>query len=116
MNQIEASYQKSRLRVPSPRYDFKAPRMSSKNHRFTLGIEEEFPSPKTSQKSSLLSQARSTTTASMPANAPTFGHPIISGIGGTGFEQSIRLDPTNPDRVYTSAPGSASADTSWLAF
>src|ERR1700704_1074972 len=26
---------------------------------------------------------------------PTFGHPIISGIGGTGFEQSIRIDPTN---------------------
>jgi hypothetical protein len=73
-----------------------------------------FPSPKTSQKSSWLSQARSTTTGSLRADAPTFGHPIISGIGGTGFEQSIRLDPTEPDRIYTSAPGSASADTSWV--
>src|SRR2546423_6864396 len=48
------------------------------------------------------------------ANTPTFGHPIIAGIGGTGFEESIRIDPTNPDRIYTSAPGSLSADTSWV--
>ena len=47
-------------------------------------------------------------------NLPTFGHPIIAGIGGTGFEESIRIDPTNPNRIYTSAPGSASADTSWV--
>jgi hypothetical protein len=44
----------------------------------------------------------------------TFGHPIIAGIGGTGFEESIRIDPTNPNRIYTSAPGSLSADTSWV--
>jgi hypothetical protein len=50
----------------------------------------------------------------VPANWPTFGHPIIAGIGGTGFEESIRIDPTNPNRIYTSAPGSASADTSWI--
>src|SRR3984893_15590764 len=50
----------------------------------------------------------------LPAGAPTFGHPIIAGIGGTGFEESIRIDPTNPDRIYTSAPGSLSADTSWV--
>src|SRR5205085_7405556 len=47
-------------------------------------------------------------------NAPTFGHPIIAGIGGTGFEESIRIDPTNPNRIYTSAPGSLSSDTSWI--
>jgi uncharacterized repeat protein (TIGR01451 family) len=45
---------------------------------------------------------------------PTFGEPTISGIQGMGFEQNIRLDPTNPDRVYTSAPGSAGSDTSWI--
>ena len=50
----------------------------------------------------------------VPANAPTFGHPIIAGIGGTGFEESLRIDPTNPNRIYTSAPGSLSADTSWV--
>lgn len=44
----------------------------------------------------------------------TFGHPIISGIGGTGFEQDLRIDPSNPDRIYTSAPGSTGADTSWI--
>ena len=49
-----------------------------------------------------------------PAAVPTFGHPIISGIGGVGFEQSIRIDPTDPNRIYTSAPGTASADTSWI--
>src|SRR5438128_2547909 len=32
---------------------------------------------------------------SVPApNTPSFGHPIIAGIGGTGFEESIRVDPT----------------------
>src|SRR2546423_3710960 len=57
--------------------------------------------------------ANSNTNIPLPANAPTFGHPIIAGIGGTGFEESIRIDPTNPNRIYTSAPGTLSADTSW---
>jgi len=48
------------------------------------------------------------------ANTPTFGHPVISGIGGTGFEQDLRTDPTNPNRVYTSVPGTLGADTSWI--
>jgi hypothetical protein len=52
-----------------------------------------------------------TTTTSTP---PTFGHPIISGIGGVGFEQGLRVDPSNPNRLYTSAPGSLSSDTSWI--
>ena len=52
-------------------------------------------------------------------NSPTFGHPVISGIGGTGFEQDIRVDPTldpitNMNRIYTSVPGSSGADTSWI--
>jgi hypothetical protein len=45
---------------------------------------------------------------------PTFGHPIISGIGGVGFEQGLRVDPSNGNRLYTSAPGSLSSDTSWI--
>jgi len=45
---------------------------------------------------------------------PTFGHPVISGVGGYGFEEDIRLDPTDPNIVYTSAPDSASSDTSWI--
>jgi hypothetical protein len=52
--------------------------------------------------------------APLPPGTPTFGHPIISGIGGLGFEESVRIDPTNPNRIYTSAPGTASADTSWI--
>lgn len=48
------------------------------------------------------------------AQVPTFGQPTISGIQGVGFEQDIRLDPTNSNRVYTSVPGSLSSDTSWI--
>ncbi len=44
----------------------------------------------------------------------SFGHPVISGIQGVGFEQDLRLDPSNPSRLYTSAPGSAGANTSWI--
>ena len=52
---------------------------------------------------------------SKPKPAPiAFGHPIISGIGGVGFEQGLRVDPSNPNRLYTSAPGSESSDTSWI--
>ncbi|HST30058.1 MAG TPA: hypothetical protein VLK27_04395, partial [Chthoniobacterales bacterium] len=50
----------------------------------------------------------------LPANAPTFGHPVIAGIGGTGYEESLRIDPTNSNRIYTSVPASSSADTSWI--
>src|SRR5437773_6702812 len=35
-----------------------------------------------------------------PTAIPTFGHPIISGIGGTGFEQSVRTDPTEIGRAH----------------
>jgi hypothetical protein len=45
---------------------------------------------------------------------PTFGQPTISGIQGVGFEQDLRLDPTNAKRAYTSVPGSLSSDTSWI--
>src|SRR5438876_1262676 len=39
--------------------------------------------------------------APRPRPAPlTFGHPIISGIGGVGFEQGLRLDPTNGGSIY----------------
>src|SRR5438132_7898818 len=60
----------------------------------------------------------STSGASLAAptspSTPTFGHPVISGVGGYGFEEDIRLDPTDPNIVYTSAPDSASSDTSWI--
>ena len=50
-----------------------------------------------------------------PGPAPlTFGHPVITGIGGVGFEQGLRLDPSNPNLLYTSVPGSLSSDTSWV--
>jgi hypothetical protein len=48
------------------------------------------------------------------SSPPTFGQPTISGIQGVGFEQDIRLDPTNANRMYTSVPGALSSDTSWI--
>src|SRR3989454_10273496 len=48
------------------------------------------------------------------SSSPTFGQPTISGIQGVGFEQDLRLDPTNANRVYTSVPGALSSDTSWI--
>jgi hypothetical protein len=51
---------------------------------------------------------------SLLAQVPTFGQPTISGIQGVGFEQDLRLDPTNANRVYTSVPGSLSSNTSWI--
>ena len=53
-------------------------------------------------------------TALAAAAAPTFGHPVISGVGGEGFEQNLRVDPSNPNRLYTSVPGALSSDTSWI--
>src|ERR1700756_3198029 len=41
------------------------------------------------------------------ADAPTFGHPVVSGIGGFGFEENVRPDPIDPTHIYTSVPGSA---------
>src|SRR5438128_4894634 len=82
----------------------------------TLRLERlSFPSPGlASTQMSRSFDLNSTVTPSLPADAPTFGHPIIAGIGGTGFEESIRIDPTDPNRIYTSAPGTLSADTSWV--
>ncbi len=62
----------------------------------------------------LLAHGAVTGAEALTSSLPTFGQPTISGIQGMGFEQNIRLDPTNPSRVYTSAPGSASSDTSWI--
>ena len=66
------------------------------------------------QKRAARAQSVAMLGAAPPPNTPAFGHPIISGVGGLGFEQDIRLDPTNPNRIYTSVPGTLSADTSWI--
>jgi hypothetical protein len=78
-----------------------------------------FPRPPTAAYQSHSSQiTNSTNITALRPDAPTFGHPVISGIGGTGFEESIRIDPTlnanGEHTIYTSAPGTASADTSWI--
>src|SRR5438132_5147791 len=62
----------------------------------------------------LLARGAPAVRADSPPPAPIFGQPTISGIQGVGFEQDLRLDPTNPNRVYTSVPGALSSDTSWI--
>jgi hypothetical protein len=47
-------------------------------------------------------------------SGPQFGQPTIAGLGGVGFEPALRLDPSDPNRMYESAPGSLSSDTSWV--
>ena len=53
-------------------------------------------------------------TRSLSAGLPTFGQPTIAGIGGFGFEANLRLDPSDPSKVYESVPGTGGADTSWI--
>ena len=54
------------------------------------------------------------TAAAATAAPPTFGHPVMAGIAGRGFEPDLRVDPSNPNRIYMSAPGALSSDTSWI--
>ena len=55
-----------------------------------------------------------TAKVSAAAASSTFGQPTIAGIGGWGFEANLRLDPSNADRVYMSAPDSANSDSSFV--
>jgi hypothetical protein len=55
-----------------------------------------------------------TVTATNGGAALTFGQPTMVGINGVGFEASLSVDPSDPNRAYESVPGSLSSDTSWL--
>ena len=54
------------------------------------------------------------TTSRLAASTPSFGQPTIAGVQGVGFEEDLRLDPSNANRLYASVPGSLSSDTSWV--
>jgi hypothetical protein len=58
--------------------------------------------------------AGQTVKAGTGGSTPVFGDPTIAGVGGVGFEASLRLDPSDPNRMYESVPGSLSSDTSWV--
>ena len=90
--------------LPSPATPGSGPRLAT----LRVDLKKRAASRFIVQPSPLLAAA-----APVPG-APTFGHPVISGIGGRGFEENLRLDPTDPNRLYTSVPGAASADTSWI--
>ncbi|MEP6922731.1 MAG: hypothetical protein ABI967_16555 [bacterium] len=95
------------------------PKPAPTQRGLTLAIERPLaPRPILAAATAALAQKRTlqatTPFVAPPPGTPTFGHPVISGIGGVGFEQDLRLDPSNPNRLYTSAPGTASANTSWI--
>jgi hypothetical protein len=54
------------------------------------------------------------TQTAKPPSGPTFGQPTIAGVAGWGFEADLRLDPSNPNRIYMSSPDSGGSDTSWI--
>jgi hypothetical protein len=54
------------------------------------------------------------TARSSGSSSLVFGQPTIAGINGVGFEASLRPDPSDPNRMYESVPGSLSSDTSWI--
>src|SRR5947199_8217390 len=45
---------------------------------------------------------------------PTFGHPIISGIGAVGLVPSLPVGPSNADPLEPRGPGPPSSATSLL--
>jgi hypothetical protein len=49
-----------------------------------------------------------------PTAVPIFGNPVMAGLGGSGFEIDLRGDPSDGTRLYMSAPGALSSDTSWI--
>jgi hypothetical protein len=48
------------------------------------------------------------------APLPVFGQPTIVAVAGWGFEPDLRIDPSNPSRLYISSPDSGGSDTSWI--
>lgn len=46
------------------------------------------------------------------SSVPTFGTPVVSGVEGTGYEQSLRIDSSG--RLYTSVPGSDPSGITWV--
>ncbi len=55
-----------------------------------------------------------TATTAKTAPLPTFGQPTLVAVAGWGFEPDLRIDPSNPDRIYISSPDSGGSDTSWI--
>ncbi|HEX6487420.1 MAG TPA: hypothetical protein VF137_00905 [Candidatus Dormibacteraeota bacterium] len=50
--------------------------------------------------------------AAYSSSVPTFGTPVVSGVQGQGYEQSLRIDGSG--RLYTSVPGSWPSGITWL--
>lgn len=46
------------------------------------------------------------------SSVPSFGTPVVSGVQGQGYEQSLRID--SGGRIYTSVPGSDPSGITWI--
>ena len=46
------------------------------------------------------------------SSVPSFGTPVVSGVQGQGYEQSLRIDGSG--RVYSSVPGSWPSGITWM--
>ena len=60
--------------------------------------------PRTARPSHIVFRPSRSRVARLAASggAPTFGQPTMSGVGGFGFEADLRLDPSDPNKIYTS--------------
>ena len=50
--------------------------------------------------------------AAYSSSLPSFGTPVVSGVQGEGYEQSVRFDPSG--RIYTSVPNSWPSGATWI--
>jgi hypothetical protein len=64
--------------------------------------------------STVASPAAARAVAATSGGALAFGQPTMAGVNGFGFEADLRLDPTNANTIYMSAPGTGGANTSWI--
>lgn len=87
-------------------------RLGDSEHHFTAPAKARVTL--TGGRTFAAASGRTLTAAAGSASTLTFGQPTIAGLGGVGFEPAFRLDPSDPNRAYESAPGSLSSDTSWV--
>jgi hypothetical protein len=101
----------------SPRRDAQALRLSIVRAALEHDADaRDAAPPRTAHSSHIVFRSSRSAVARLATSGgvPTFGQPTMSGVDGFGFEADLRLDPSDPNRIYTSAPGTGGADTSWI--
>jgi hypothetical protein len=70
--------------------------------------------PVVGRTAAVASPAAARSVAATSGGTLAFGQPTMAGVNGFGFEVDLRLDPTNANTIYMSAPGTGGANTSWI--